>query len=90
MASIDLGKWQMIMRGPSGDEYAIADGHLPATMVPHHDDDGQVVVTVELAQFVRSLGDEIEALALDGQIPDMTLTCDATDVYSPSRDGSPS
>jgi len=63
----DLGEWTMLMRGPRGQEYAIASGHLPVTMLPHHKDDGRVVLTVEIAQFVRALGDKIERLCIQGE-----------------------
>lgn len=79
---INLGKWHMIMRGPLGDEYTIGSGQLPATMIPALDD-GNVVITVELAHFIRSLADKIENLCTQGEIPDATVICKATDVHTP-------
>lgn len=81
--TIDLGPWQMIMRGPHGDEYPIAGGHLPATVLPDPDDDNGVVVNIELAQFIRGIADQIETACIDGQVPDATFTRNADDLYSP-------
>jgi hypothetical protein len=86
MPMLELGEWQMIMRGPDGDEYPIAAGQLPASIIPDPNDDSKSVLTVELAQFVRGLGDQIEELALAGEIPDMMASHDVDDIYSQPQD----
>lgn len=82
MPTIELGEWHMIMRGPDGDEYPIASGQLPASILPDPENESKLVFTVELAQFVRELADQIEQLGIAGQIPDMTWTHDMDDIYS--------
>lgn len=82
-STMNLGEWTMVMRGPEGDEYPIAAGQLSASILPHYGDDQQVVVTVELAQFIRGIADQVEELAISGEVPDMTCAHDADDVYSP-------
>jgi hypothetical protein len=89
MPEVELDEWHMIMRGPAGDEYPIASGPISATVLPHTDDD-QVVVTVELAVFIRTVADQIEELATTGHIPDMTFTRDTRDVYWAPTDEPPS
>jgi hypothetical protein len=86
MTAIELGEWHMIMRGPDGDEYPIAAGQLPASIIPDPLDESKVVLTVELAQFIRGIGDEIERLAIAGEIPDMMCSHDADDIYSRPQD----
>ena len=83
---INLGEWKMIMRGPRGEEYEIAKGQLPATLLPHHNDDGAQVLTIELAHFVRSLGDQIEQLCIEGEAE---ATYTVTDEHEPTPPTTP-
>lgn len=81
MPEITGSEWEMIMRSPEGDEYAIASGNLPVTMLPDPADDGTYIGTLELASLIRSIADQVEALHIDGQIPDATFSHDADDLY---------
>lgn len=74
------GEWQMIMRSPGGDDYPIGSGHLPATVLPDPAHDDNVIVTIELAQFIRGIGDKIEHLCTQGEVTGFSVTHKATDI----------